>query len=70
MHLDLIAIVVSDYDPAIDFFVDALGFDLVEDSPARTTNGGRPKRWVVVRPPGAATGLVLARADGDDSPPP
>src|SRR6266849_7444434 len=30
------------------------------------TNDGRPKRWVVVRPPGAATGLLLARADGGD----
>ena len=29
------------------------------------TNDGRPKRWVVVRPPGAATGLLLARADGE-----
>ncbi len=29
------------------------------------TNDGRPKRWVVVRPPGAATGLLLAQADGD-----
>ena len=28
------------------------------------TSDGRPKRWVVVRPPGAATGLLLARADG------
>lgn len=65
MHLGLIALVVSEYDPAIRFFVDALGFELVEDSPA-LTNDGRPKRWVVVRPPGAATGLLLARADGDD----
>ena len=64
MHLELIAIVVEEYDPAIDFFVGALGFELVEDSPALTTSGGRPKRWVVVRPPGAATGLLLARADG------
>ena len=56
---------VSEYDPAISFFVDALGFELVEDSPA-LTNDGRPKRWVVVRPPGAATGLLLARADGED----
>ena len=55
---------VSEYDPAIDFFVGALGFELVEDSPALTTSGGRTKRWVVVRPPGAATGLLLARADG------
>jgi catechol 2,3-dioxygenase-like lactoylglutathione lyase family enzyme len=65
VHLGLVAIVVSEYDPAIRFFVDALGFELAEDSPA-LTNDGRPKRWVVVRPPGAATGLLLARADGED----
>ena len=65
MHLDLVAIVVREYDPAIGFFVGALGFELVEDSPALTTSGGRPKRWVVVRPPGAATGLLLAQADGE-----
>lgn len=65
MHLGLAAIVVDDYDSAIGFFVDALGFELAEDSPA-LTNDGRPKRWVVVRPPGAVTGLLLARADGDD----
>ena len=65
MHLGLIAIVVSDYDPAISFFVDVLGFELAEDSPA-LTNDGRAKRWVVVRPPGAASGLLLARADGED----
>jgi catechol 2,3-dioxygenase-like lactoylglutathione lyase family enzyme len=64
VHLGLIAIVVSEYDPAIRFFVDGLGFELAEDSPAQT-NDGRPKRWVVVRPPGAATGVLLARADGD-----
>jgi catechol 2,3-dioxygenase-like lactoylglutathione lyase family enzyme len=65
MHLSLVAIVVEEYDPAIEFFVGVLGFELVEDSPA-LTNDGRPKRWVVVRPPGAATGLLLARADGPD----
>jgi len=65
VHLGLVTVVVSEYDPAISFFVDALGFDLVEDSPA-VTNDGRPKRWVVVRPPGAQTGLLLARADGDE----
>ena len=63
MFLSLVTLVVDDYDPAIAFFVDTLGFDLVEDSPA-LTNDGRPKRWVVVRPPGAETGLLLARADG------
>lgn len=64
MHIDLVTIVVDDYDPAIRFFVDALGFELVEDSPARTGDGP-PKRWVVVRPPGGGTGVLLARADGD-----
>jgi catechol 2,3-dioxygenase-like lactoylglutathione lyase family enzyme len=64
MHLELMAVIVEEYDPAIEFFVELLGFELVEDSPA-LTNDGRPKRWVVVRPPGAATGLLLARADGD-----
>lgn len=65
MHLQLISLVVDDYDPAIAFFVDVLGFDLVEDSPS-LTNDGRPKRWVVVRPPGAETGILLAQADGTD----
>ena len=63
MHLEHMAIVVDDYDAAIAFYVDVLGFELAEDSPAQT-NDGRPKRWVVVRPPGARTGLLLAQADG------
>jgi catechol 2,3-dioxygenase-like lactoylglutathione lyase family enzyme len=62
--LELVAIIVDDYDRAITFYVDVLGFALVEDSPS-TTNDGRPKRWVVVRPPGAQTGILLARADGE-----
>ena len=64
MHLSLVAVVVDEYDPAIAFFTDALGFELVEDTPS-LTNDGRPKRWVVVRPPGAETGILLARADGE-----
>ena len=63
MHLEHMALIVHDYDQAIEFFVAVLGFELVEDSPS-LTNDGRPKRWVVVRPPGAATGLLLAQADG------
>ena len=63
--LELITIVVPEYDPAIRFFVDVLGFELVEDSPS-TTNDGRPKRWVVVRPRGGETKLLLAQADGAD----
>jgi catechol 2,3-dioxygenase-like lactoylglutathione lyase family enzyme len=62
--LQLTAIIVEDYDDAISFFTQALGFELVEDSPART-NDGHPKRWVVVRPPDADTGILLARADGE-----
>ena len=64
-NLELIALIVREYDPAIDFFVRVLGFALIEDVPSTTTDG-RPKRWVVVRPPGAATGVLLARADGEE----
>jgi catechol 2,3-dioxygenase-like lactoylglutathione lyase family enzyme len=63
--LELVTIVVDDYDAAIEFFVGLLGFELVDDSPS-TTSEGRPKRWVVVRPSGAETGILLARADGAD----
>ncbi|HEX5202899.1 MAG TPA: VOC family protein [Actinoplanes sp.] len=64
MNIDLVALIVEEYDPAIAFFTDTLGFDLVEDSPS-STGDGRPKRWVVVRPPGARTGILLARADNE-----
>lgn len=53
-----VAIVVRDYDEAIDFYVNTLGFDLVED----TDQPEQDKRWVVVRPPGGGASLVLARA--------
>ncbi|GGT31504.1 hypothetical protein GCM10010271_39280 [Streptomyces kurssanovii] len=61
-NIALITLVVRDYDEAIAFCTDALGFDLVED-----TDRGDGSRWVVVRPAGsgAGTGLLLARA-GDD----
>src|SRR5579862_4233289 len=65
MWLEHFTIIVDDYDRAIEFFTGALGFELAEDSPALTTGGGRPKRWVVVRPPGARTGVLLAQADGE-----
>jgi catechol 2,3-dioxygenase-like lactoylglutathione lyase family enzyme len=63
--IDLVTVVVDEYDPAIAFFVEALAFDLVEDSPS-LTNDGRAKRWVVVRPPDGGTGILLARADGEE----
>jgi catechol 2,3-dioxygenase-like lactoylglutathione lyase family enzyme len=58
-QLKLVALIVHDYDAAIRFFVDVLQFELVEDSPS-LTNDGRPKRWVVVRPPGVQTGILRA----------
>jgi catechol 2,3-dioxygenase-like lactoylglutathione lyase family enzyme len=64
-HIELVALVVRDYDAAIRFFVDVLQFALVEDTPS-LTNDGRPKRWVVIRPDGGQKGILLARADGDE----
>ncbi|MDX1516514.1 MAG: VOC family protein [Woeseiaceae bacterium] len=58
-RIALTALVVRDYDEAIEFFVGKLGFRLVEDRDEPERN----KRWVVVAPPGdGQTGLVLARA--------
>lgn len=59
MRIAHIAYLVRDYDEAIRWFTGKLGFGLVEDtalSPA--------KRWVVVAPPAAGTGLLLSKADG------
>ena len=64
MHISLATLVVDDYDEAIEFFVEVLDFELVEDSPS-TANDGSPKRWVVVRPPGGEAGLLLARASSE-----
>ncbi len=57
-RIGYVALVVRDYDEAIIFYTEALGFTLVEDSPL-----GGGKRWVLVAPPGSAgTCLLLARA--------
>ncbi|MFI6648773.1 VOC family protein [Streptomyces sp. NPDC050529] len=57
-HIALVTLVVRDYDEALGFYTDALGFELVED-----TDRGDGSRWVVVRPRGTqGTGLLLARA--------
>lgn len=62
-HLALTAVVVRDYDEAIAFYVDKLGFELVED----TYVPEQDKRWVVVAPVGAVESrLLLARAVGDE----
>jgi catechol 2,3-dioxygenase-like lactoylglutathione lyase family enzyme len=63
-QIDLVTLIVADYDEAISFFVDVLDFELTEDE-AALTNDGRPKRWVVVRPKSGGAGLLLAKADGE-----
>ena len=55
----IFTIVVPDYDAGIDFYVNALGFELLEDTPRSPT-----KRWVRVAPKGAETAILLAKADG------
>jgi len=61
-HLALIALTVRDYDEAIAFYTQKLGFTLTEDSPRDPATG---KRWVRVAPPGSTPGqceFLLARA--------
>jgi catechol 2,3-dioxygenase-like lactoylglutathione lyase family enzyme len=61
-YLGLVSLVVRDYDEALAFYVQTLGFTLVED----TYQPAQEKRWVVVAPPGAKeTHLLLARASND-----
>jgi catechol 2,3-dioxygenase-like lactoylglutathione lyase family enzyme len=57
-----IALLVRDYDEAIDFYTQKLGFRLIEDTPV-----GEGKRWVLVAPPGARECcLLLAKAVGEE----
>jgi catechol 2,3-dioxygenase-like lactoylglutathione lyase family enzyme len=62
-RLGQIALVVDDYDKALDFYTKKLHFKLIEDTPLSET-----KRWVVVEPPGGESGarLLLAKADTDE----
>jgi catechol 2,3-dioxygenase-like lactoylglutathione lyase family enzyme len=61
-HIGLVSLLVEEYDDAIAWFVDKLGFDLAEDTPL-----GEGKRWVVVRPGvTGGTGLLLAKAADDE----
>jgi catechol 2,3-dioxygenase-like lactoylglutathione lyase family enzyme len=59
------SIIVDDYDPAISFFVGALGSELVEDTPSMTS-AGNPGAVGGRSPADAQTGILLVRADGDD----
>ena len=61
-YLGLVSLVVRDYDEAIAFYVEKLGFTLTED----TYQPAQDKRWVVVSPPGAKeSGILLARATSE-----
>lgn len=61
--ISAVALVVREYDEAITFYVDTLGFRLVEDTVIAAQN----KRWVVVAPPGSSGAqLLLARAVGEE----
>jgi len=56
-----ITVVVNDYDEAIHFYTQKLGFDLIEDTELNETDSqGRNKRWVVVAPAASACQLLLA----------
>ena len=58
-----IALLVRDYDEAIEFYAQKLNFDLIED----TLQPEQDKRWVVVSPPGSkGTTLLLARASNPE----
>ena len=58
-----VALVVQDYDEAIDFYCNKLHFELIDD----TYQPEQDKRWVLVRPPGSnGTCLLLARASTPD----
>ncbi|MEX0953579.1 MAG: VOC family protein [Rhizobiaceae bacterium] len=57
-----VMVVVRDYDEAIGFYCDRLGFELLED----TYQPEQDKRWVVVAPPGGGPSIVLGRASGPE----
>jgi catechol 2,3-dioxygenase-like lactoylglutathione lyase family enzyme len=60
--LGYVALVVRDYDEAIAFFTEKLGFAVIEDSASKDRQG-RDKRWVLIAPAGSTgTKLLLARA--------
>ncbi|MBL7873469.1 MAG: VOC family protein [Cyclobacteriaceae bacterium] len=62
-QLALLALVIEDYDDAIDFYIQKLNFTLVEDTVLSET-----KRWVIIAPPGASGGcnLLLAKATNEE----
>jgi catechol 2,3-dioxygenase-like lactoylglutathione lyase family enzyme len=65
MGLELVSVIVKEYDEAIEYFVNVLGCVVEEDSPS-LDGDGQPKRWVVVRPAGSGSGILLAQARGEE----
>ena len=62
-NIGYVALVVREYDEAIDFYVNTLGFELLED----TAMEAQSKRWVLLAPPGSSGArLLLARAVGEE----
>lgn len=59
-HISAITLIVPTYDEGLAFYVDKLGFDLLEDTILSDT-----KRWIRVAPPGAQTSLLLAQPKND-----
>ena len=60
-HIAHIALVVEDYDAAIEFYTKKLNFDLIEDTPQSKT-----KRWVLVAPKGSECSILLAKAVNEE----
>lgn len=61
-HIGYITLLVRDYDEALNFYTESLGFKLVEDTPL--ADG---KRWLLVAPPGSTeTSILLAKASTPD----
>jgi catechol 2,3-dioxygenase-like lactoylglutathione lyase family enzyme len=55
-YIESVGIQVSDQDRALDFYVNKLGFEKINDEPM-----GEGARWIVVAPPGSRTGLILSK---------
>lgn len=59
-HLALTTVLINEYQAAIDFYVNTLGFNLIEDTPIPDANDvNHKKRWVVVAPPGSNESALL-----------
>jgi predicted enzyme related to lactoylglutathione lyase len=59
--IKFVSVPVSDQDRALDFYTKKLGFSIITDQPFNDT-----QRWIELKIPGADTGLVLFRMEGDE----